>query len=592
MPKKIRLIWKERNIGDITYAQPEVSVDNGKYWISLEPYVGILKTSSNLPSYMKRRSSFDNFVEYDISISLTPEAVPMITGHTLVPNEENGLTPGSYYFSVACETYPRPGDNDSPSGAIYHGLPCKPYFLNITANSEVKLKINYPDFVKGLLVYMGSSPDEMGLIYVSNYVSELYDPVLTDDTDILITNGDPFPSVGTIKIDNEIIHYDNKIFSDDPTPHTTLTVASGGRQNPQEHSIENTLVELKKHIYQGQYTSLPERIYPTVIMPDNLIQYFPFDNDDSTATTIVNYVSSTNNGNVLGTINYSRSTAFSRSSLALNGAGNIDSNISVPNTGTIIGYFYMDKIPNEDYMLFGDRQGLWCGISKDTLRPYIGYKNNYLTNINDPRIPNIRLDEWNQIAVSFNISSLTLTTSLFVNTQLCSTSLLTSNVSTIGSPYIGANKQIVDGSPIAFNRFIGYIDEWRIYDILLDKDNLEYLHRHLSESGYLYSGEIVIDGSFNFIHEDINNYEPNYFTDVDNEDDYIMVNLSDVEEELVLRLNNWILEPGFSYDGSHIAYPIDTDMIKVKMGLETSSIFATPEVKDLVVIISETSLPE
>jgi len=614
--KKGRLIWDEYipSILKKDSLVPKISFDKGYSWMSLVDQVVDLRSGNAL--YGGNIKNLDNnFRQIDLSFTFTPTAIPMITDYTLEPDPINGLDPGTYYFAAGCLNYDTPcmyppnGDNYYASGQFDEPI-SKLVKVDIETKSKVNLFVNYPEYTRGLCIYVGFEnygTVYLSLIHVTNLVQLLHTSISADSTEtIILNNMYPFPDNGVVKIENEYIGYTTCSYNYS-LDYWELTGLTRGLYNttPANHTNpagENLPVYLAMYEGGGLYGEIPDRVYARPTLDPGLIQYLNFD------TSIPSdLVDKTRVINEIGKVNYSSSWTILSSSLKLSGKGYINSNCNLTNTAVDSGsiHFYIsfesfvDGVNNDPY-IFGtaDGSGLWMKISRITNKPYFGVGGVTIIGSEDFRVPSLTKNNYDRIGLAWKVNSedcmefdFTMNGYSFIteSTRIPKFSSNKTNRFNPGTLLIGG---ISLNPNTSFN---GYIDDWRVYNTALTLDEFNSIHTYLMSKPNVYCGKVTIDYGYKFFDDygvSIEDYEPL----ID-----ISINTTvNGGHDFGIYYDDWLMEKMLTdhtiYSGERISYPIESDTIQIRFDMHgydvsgESSGYYTPVLKNISLIISEDSL--
>jgi hypothetical protein len=565
---KIRVVWKESVDRSIHTLSPSLSFDGGLYWISLSENVNVMRQQEVVSTdTMERKSLGDNYYQMDVCISPTPVVIPFIE-RVEIKNSAFGFASGKkWYFAVASESYDVPNiskEDGSIRNTYFHSplskIECVD-LTNKTGNFEIDLFVKYPDFINGILVYVGESPESMVLYQHTNMATEIFDNgstqspyfIAESDNVIYLRNADYFPKTnGIVKIDSEYIQYsllesvENVLTTG--IPGYKMTVAQRGYwgTKPEKHySMNKNPVLLSNHRFGGQYGEIAPKIWPKLQMVPNLIQYLPFDNSDYSNYLIkdpdttsevlmqdVLEVPTNQNG-----LSFSKEISITQfgQSLKMNSISCLNPNIAwtkinsagdtevvngLPASGTIHFYVALDSLPKpsengifeEDKFLFGEDSKLWMRVSNKTMKPYLGFgvkENGLFTDKNlslenDSSVPSLKIGQFTEIAVAWDTEIDSSNKAIkqiyfYVNNELIDTYSIP-NDPNLGAPFLGACRQTKNVN-IPLHIFKGYIDEWRVFNRCLDQDDLIELSQFVKTSNRDYCGKYSLfdDSQYKFL---------------------------------------------------------------------------------------------
>lgn len=503
LAKKLRIIWKEKIIPEVTNVIPKVSFDDGINWISLDTEVTELRTSGTTNADISSITPIDNeWNQLDVCVPFAPESVPYIIEDSsgIVSSSSSPLTAGTYYVAVAANTLELVGNEAVGSNTTKYDLNisniCK---FTITSNSIINIYVQYPDYINGILVYMGkdagtnTAQQALDLIYVSNICGKLAVEFNTQSSGYIeLTNSQYFPSSGKVSIDNYVFEYDTVVY-DDSNPSnrkTKLHIINRITSGTRIFGI-NELVKLTDFNVGSIYSCLPPKVYPIVEGKATLDLYTSFDNKSlydlgnstKTLTTFPDTASLT----------YSTMTPkITGNSLKLSGNYVIDTLTDLSETeGTICFYSMIDKMPTSDICLFGNRLGLAFYLSSLTMKPYIKINGAVYTSYLDSRVDSINLNEWYRFAITWVTNDTTKNIIFYVNGYPVITLGGLTNVTTLENRiYLGG---IDTDIPETFTDFFtGYIDDFRIYSVCKLNNELATIHSDLVNNQNKYSGLIQI----------------------------------------------------------------------------------------------------
>ena len=598
LSKKIRLLWQEKMDPGYTTIIPQISFDRGKDWINLQNFAGDART--NTKKYLSSKLLDNGYREVDITLALCPKIVPEIKSIEITPNP-NGFPIGTWYFGVCALTYDTPGFDDNITNNYFSGPISKIKSVTLTKPSSIDLYVKYPEYTKGLAIYWGQMNNgtlTLKLYHITNLVQKLKESVVTASTVIKLANKYPFPTKGTVKIGNEYIDYTNCIWN---TDHWELTGITRGRRDSiiQDHIVnQNDDIEVYLSNYTGGvYGEIPARNYFKPSIPSNLKYYLNFDSG-----SVVNLAADNTSSQapeIIGSIEYTSDFALMGKTLKLTGAGIIKTNISlntITNTGTIhLLHAYVDSISNSNPYIFGSSIGLWMAIDKTNLKPILGYNNMIIIPSNDPRTPALSKLDLDQIMLSWQpILNNKINFKLYINKNLVADVDADINPTTFmpDISYIGG---LYNNNTIT-NTYIGYIDEFRIYNTALSLNDCSVILNEILNSDSNYCGLVpivsnthyydlsVVNNSIN-----INLYEPLFDKSITVTDPATYGN------DYSITLDNWIIDHFYTDqsipNNQHLTYPIDPESVKIRFEMSSDlQGFKTPEIKNISTIISEVSL--
>lgn len=591
--KKVRLLWQEKIEDGYTSIIPKISFDRGNDWISLQTLAGDART--NTESYLSSTSLENGYNQLDITFGMCPEVIPEIK-EAVVTAHTPGFATGTWYFAVSALTYDYPGFETNSTSSYFNGPISKVVEVVLGATSSVDLYVRYPEYTKGLAIYWGQNSGgtvTLKLHHVTNFVQKLKTTLTNTGTKIELLNEYPFPDYGTVKIDNEYIDYDTCTWN---TDHWELTGLTRG-QRGSTAATHTTTFGHETEVYLANYTGgvygeIPERIYPKPTTAANLKQYLNFDSG-----SVLNLVSGGSTPTVLGTVEYSSDFALMGKTLKLPGSGVVKTNEALTNTGSIhLLHTFVDLVNNADPYIFSATSGLWLAIDKTNLKPILGYDTTTILSSDDPRTPSLSKLDIDQLILTWEpITGDVMNFKLYVNKNLVADvdTDIDSTTFTPGSPYIGGLQTGVDTYT---NTYIGYIDEFRIYNTVLSLSDCSAILEEVLNSDSTYCGLIsIIDDE----------YYPDLGVDVPGTKIQLYEPLIDKEfttttpatygYDYGVSIDNWIVEHFYTDQSipsaEHLTYPIDPEAIKIRFDMTSDSQgFKTPEIKNVSTIISEVSL--
>ncbi len=602
--KKARLIWEEKihTSLPVDCVEPKISFDRGITWMSLlNKVVNLRLTGKSSGSSIKNLKS--NFKQLDVSFSFTPYIIPEIVDHELIENLDEGLDPGTYYFTASCLTLESPGQETVilNNYGIGPNINChsKLYKVVITVKSKVNLFINYPNFTKGICIYYGKS--ETTSVNLSLYCITNLTQVLLENTGIglepiKLKNIFPFPKKGIIKIENEYIRYNDCVWNVD---HWELIVIERGVDNSQvvSHIIDNIDFNLPIYLalYEGgNYGEIPLKLHPKPKIEEDVMQYLNFNNAKVEDLT-KNY-----QPYAIGSVNYAPMWEGFGNSLQLNGSGFIDTECELPKSeGGIHLYMMITNINSldDDPLIFGDSNGLWLKLSKFNLKPYVGYKNTIIMSYENYRNISLHENELHRIGLSWKVNPLYNKMSFFLSVNgfnlMYEDTQIKFDDFIPGTPFIGGDYNYDNSKQI--NNFIGFIDEWRIYNKYLTMEDYNDIHNYNNSRPNIYCGEISIDNTFfnynNTSNCTLTDYDPLIYLS------YNDVNINDNSFGLNLGVyyDDWLIQSytsdGIIPENTNLTYPLDAKSIQIRFDMKGDNTgFLTPYIKNIALIISEGSI--
>lgn len=593
LSKKIRLLWQEKIEPGYTSIIPKISFDRGKDWISLQTFAGNART--NTEDYLSSKSLENGYNQLDITLAMCPKIVPEIKQISARPNSI-GFSAGTWYFAVCALTYDYPGFEINSTSSYFNGPISKVVSVTLNETSSVDLYIRYPEYTKGLAIYWGQNSGgtiTLKLHYVTNFVQKLKESLTTLSTTIKLLNEYPFPNHGTVKIDNEYIDYTTCTWNTDHWELTGLTRGCRGSAVEAHTTTFNDETEVYLANYTGGvYGEIPKRIYLKPSIYSNLKQYLNFDSD-----SVLNLVPNGPTPEVLGTVEYSSDFALMGKTLKLTGSGVIKTNETLNNTGSIhLLHSFVDSVGNVNPYIFGSVSGLWLSIDKTNLKPVLGYGETTILSNNDPRTPSLSKLDLDQLILTWEpTTENVMNFKLYINRSLIADidTNIDSETFNPGSPYIGG---LQTGVNTYTNTYIGYIDEFRIYNTVLSLNDCSAILEEILNSDSSYCGliSIIDDGYYPDLSVDVSGtriqlYEPL----IDKE--FSTTTPDTYGYDYGVSIDNWIIEHFYTDQSipsaEHLTYPIDPEAIKIRFDMTSDSQgFKTPEIKNVSTIISEVSL--
>jgi len=618
--KKGRLIWDEQipsALGNDCLS-PAISFDRGYSWMDLGDLTTKLRNNEQV--YGGKIVSRNNgFKQVDISFGFTPMCIPSIDDYELEPDSVNGLDPGTYYFAVGCLNHDTPGMLSISSGSNYYatgdsanGQPISRLVpIDITTKSKVKLYVNYPPFTRGLCVYYGkdnAGTINLELYLVTNFVQLLSSDITPGSSTIVLANKYPLPKVGIVKIENEYIRYSDCTWNSTNSK-WELTGLTRGILNTSPAAHTNPLggnLPIYLALYDGGiYGELPPRVYSRPKLDPSLVQYINFDKQQP-----IDLIGGTNPSVAAGTVNYSSNWKIVSTALNLSGSGflttNYDLTANIPDEGSIHFYISFEGFNSDqssskiDPFIFGSETGLWMKISRITNKPYIGYNDIQISSPEDFRVPSLTKNDYDRIGLTWQVDS---------------NNMMVFKLTINGYPFITKNTDILKYSsndPITFNPgilfiggtsispgnntcFIGYIDDWRIYNKALSYDEFQDIHAYLMSYPNIYSGIVTIDENFYNYNTTTNTELENYEPLIDKIFDISTATYMSAGHDLGVYYDDWIIKKLLTSSdiasGERIVFPIDSDTIKIRFNMKGDSAGEfTPILKNISLIISEDSL--
>jgi len=642
---KARLIWHEYLPHAESKVYPSISFDDGLTWMDIDSEVDYLRTVGEIG--LNNKITKDKITEMDVSVGFTPYSIPKIEKLEYVLSG-NGSTPvtnfisttaTTYYFAVGAINYDTPGlnvvaesEHISYSGLINSEISV-PYMSNVKSITipddgkyyNVNIYVNYPEFIEGLCIYYGTSASALNLMSITNLHQKLNGStsstviVANSTTSVVLANKFPLPTArGMIKIDDEYMEYTAQTHNGS---NWVLTLNSPAVKN---HYGGATVM----YCLPGEKTQLPdkEHFFPNT---SNMVQYINFDSDG--VHDLVNHYGEEDYlaPSTVGSIETSTFLSKYKKSYRLVGNTCVRTNLSTTNrtavrdTGSI--HFYtalssFDTNTSSDPYIFGtyDTTGLYCRISKFNSKPYLGYKyvsgtdiiDTVIFSYEDYRTPVLKKTEFSDIGIAWkkdtdNYMIFYLVVDGVVNMS-SKTSILNTNFDignlTIGGLYNGSN---------VVNSFVGYLDDWRIYNKNLADGSYSVMFPDISRNHYndynRFAGKLTLGFEFvnisgltsydtvsatNLLSDGTASggstyYTPAFYTSVS-----LPYSASYAIDEPLVKYDNWVIDSyimgGWTSSVTDITYPVRPDRIKIKYDLlDDSTGFYTPIIGNPSVIISE-----
>jgi len=591
--KKIRLLWQEKIESGYTSIIPKISFNRGKDWINLQTLAGDARTNSK--SYLSSKDLGNGYSELDITLGMCPKIVPEIKSVVTTTNA-SGFATGTWYFAVSALTYDYPGFEPVSTNSYFNGPISKVVEVVLTQPSSVDLYVRYPEYTKGLAIYWGQNSGgtiTLKLHHVTNFVQKLKTTLTDVGTKIELLNEYPLPSYGTVKIDNEYINYTTCTWNTDHWELNGLTRGQRGSTTATHTTVFGDEIEVYSANYTGgKYGEIPERIYPKPTIPSNLKFYLNFD-----SSSVLNLVSGGSTPSVLGTVEYSSDFALMGKALKLPGSGVIKTNETLTHTGSIhFLHSFVDSIGNVNPYIFSSTNGLRLAIDKTNLKPILSYGNTTILSSNDPRTPSLSKFDLDQVLLTWEPTNENLMNfKLYINENLIAdiNTNIEANTFSPGAPYIGG---LQTGSDTYSNTYIGYIDEFRIYNTVLSLNDCSSILEEIVNSDSIYCGKVSISNPTNYPDLDVNTtgtkiqrYEPLITKE------YATTTPNTYGNAYSITIDNWIIDHFYTDQsipsGQNLTYPIDPEAIKIRFDMTSDSQgFKTPEIKNVSTIISEVSL--
>jgi hypothetical protein len=527
--KRVRLLWGEY-LQDSTVAYPYISFDNGSSWMDVSDVVRNVRNGSASSDYQfsKSTDSSTKLTSMDISFGFTPIGIPQISKlEAVIDNtygkfvKNDGDTKTSYYFAVGCINYDNVGydelqenytttglelakdilrgkDHAYYSGKLKNETYSVPYISEIkkidisdTYKYSVNVYINYPSFVKGLLIYVGTTPNNLKLRYITNVAQKLkIDTDANSTTSITLKHLFKLPTnSGYVRIDDEYIPYTSQTYNQGGQSYTLTT---GIRQNPVVHKSGAKVYYCWKNSITGDYEyGLPPKYY-ALPNTNRMLQYINFNSQQLSDVT----------GNttpaIVGEEEYSEYLSSYQYCFKFNGTNIIMTNkelSSLNSTGSI--HFYTNltsfKSTGNDPYIFHPKygsSGLFCAISTANKKIYVGYAK-YLTDAvkytyyilfshDDYRIPTLTENGMDSIGIAWEKDTdsnliFYLSINSYVNisykSKIYYTDFNPGNL-TLGGIY--RDGKIEDNST-----YVGYFDDWRVYDINMAVTYSPYVEEYI-----------------------------------------------------------------------------------------------------------------
>jgi len=642
---KTRLIWNEYLPHAESLIYPYISFDNGISWMDIKDEVDYLRNVGE--RHLNNISTKNGITEMDISVGFTPYSIPTIEKLEYVmagdgvSTETNFIssTATTYYFAIGAINYDTPGlykadetEHISYSGPINPDTSV-PYMSNVKSIDipndgkyyNINIYVNYPEFVEGLAIYYGLANTSLNLMSITNLHQKLdgspSSTVITAGvtTSVVLANIFPFPTAtGTVKIDNEYLEYTAQEF--DGT-NWILTLNAPATEN---HSGESTVI----YCLPDDTRQVPEKIY---FFPNtnNMIEYINF--DASNVIDLVDHSSEMDyvSPSTVGTIEYSTFMSKFRQSYKLVGNTCIRTNLSATNrnaikdTGSIHFYLALSSFDdsNTDPYIFGtyDTTGLYCRISKFNSKPYLGFRfvegteivDTTIFSFEDFRIPVLKKSEFSDIGIAWSKDTDNNMIFYLVIDGITSIQTKTTISSTdfdLGAIDIGG---LYNGSSVV-NSFVGYLDDWRIYNKNLADGSYNIMFADINKNHYQdinrFAGKIKLGTEFIDVDATLASYDTasamNLLSDetASGGDTYytpaFYTNVSlpysatyEIDEPLV-KYDNWVISSyiagGWTSLVTNITYPVRPETIKIKYELlDDNTGFYTPILGNPSVIISE-----
>ena len=614
--KKVRLVYSESNNVNTTSinVNPKVSFDNGASWVNLGDKVSALRSGIKVPGSSITKGN-NGYNQLEVVFTNTVYSVPKIIGHKLIANANGMVIDKPLHFMASCVMYDTPGFETRVTGdpdRYYTGdiKSASPVYTvpipNNTSKYDVELLINYPDFINGLCIYAYSgtlsASSIFDLVKITNLTQKLKSDISFTTSTIDVANAVPLPSPGVVLIDSEYIYYTRAVPIPNNPGYTLQSCIRGYKNTEAKNHTKDSEVRLA--LYDGgKYGEIPIK---TEYVPSGL---------DSSYRLYMNFDSKTLDNRIpniketdpkpisIGTIGYDFvNTNFSNSLvLTENGIVNTKFNSPLNTSGTIYISYSISSFNNTEFLklddpiIFGNRDGLWLRLSRNTMKPYFGYKAKTIISENDSRLISIMKNTYNDIMLTwennYNENTKKYTNQvrfkLMINRFLVYNDIVPDirySTFTTGTVYLGgrsSGNDILDSAHCSYDNVI-------ILNKSLSVSEYDELLKKLSKSFADFCGKVRIGGEeiLSPLPSDINRYIPKFDLKISQ-----IYNMGTVGT----HLSNWILSKEYeNKDQIYVANPANFNSLKLKfdfdIGDATLRGFETPSIKNIMLITSEGSI--
>ena len=631
--KKIRIIWQEKITQGETNVKPLISFDKGYNWLELVN-LGGQSLADEARLYNGSNKNIDCFYTElnngynELNVAFTPTfcCTPEISQFDVSP-DENGFEAGTWYFAVAAIS------NDYP---LYEAVSdvetvnkidkgtesdfvSKLIEVELTEPSSINLYIKYQDAITGIAVYGGQASGsniELKLIYLTNIVQSLAKelPETSGEDDyIYLKNNYPLPNNGIVRIEDEYISYETctREMSDGETYWALGGLKRSINSITQKHPKTNislsenySLEVFYTPYYEEGSDGLPPREYNIPSIPNSLVYYL-----DCNSGVIKNVgYENTSQPDEMGVLLYKEVSNMFGKAIKFNGEGIIDTqyHLNTPDASIYFLHQFNEFTDNEadPYVFIGVSEygkALWMRISKINLKPIIGYGADILIDDDDTRTIAFSKNSVDKIMLTYKLDSTNEKTlfNLYFNDKMYVEFEYDLAISDMGNLYLGGLKT----SDNSFsNTYLGYIDEFRIYNEVKDVDGMIDIYKDVNYNYREYQGRITL--SKDNIVQYVDNENITYYTK--NSVKYIGYqplitpsftistdNIEDFGEDYRTAIDNYLLENLEGVDNlTSLTYPMAINNIKLRFDLSSNTgnairnMFTSPIVKNISVIVS------
>lgn len=372
--------------------------------------------------------------------------------------------------------------------------------FTINEKNKAVLILN-PELKTGDKVFFIVDVIHYRLMYISNLTTKLIKAIEPNSSDpIRIDKRYPIPYSGKIRVNSEYIKYESLEFKTDLSNPLGFYELNGITRESITTKHEIGSLVFVSLLDGGSYGELPRKSISIYENTENLKQYFHFDSGSFSDT--VSDMTGNNNGKIIGNVDFSNTESFLKTAASFNKAGVIVTKHQFQPNGTIHFYFKIEKMPENDMIIFGSEKGLRLKLSKDNLRLSVEHNNSIIVKSENPKLSKVKIGHWTEIAIAWQYSAVFGTNRLY----LFKDGFLEADENfsiTPGERYFAIGgllkTDIVNDeySNVEYSDlFLGKIDDWRIYDANLSLDQLESLDSKLKELGFDYCGIIKLDKRF------------------------------------------------------------------------------------------------
>lgn len=373
--------------------------------------------------------------------------------------------------------------------------------FSINEKNKAILVLNGVNLEKDDIVKVVLNVIHYRLAFISNLTTTLVKAIDSNSSDpICIDNRYSLPFSGRIRVNSEYINYEKIEFASDSSfPQGYYKLSGITRESiSSKHEIGSPVfVSL---LDGGIFGELPKKSISIYKNTEGLGQYFHFDR--SGYSDMVPDMTGNKNGKILGLVDFTGTESFLKTAASFTKSGVIITDHEFKNSGTIHFYFKIDKLPDNDMVLFGSSSGLRLKLSKDNLRLSLEYGNKVIIKSENPKISKVKIGSWTEIAISWQHSTAFSTDRVYLYKDGILEADESLTIAAANQYYaIGGLLTTATVNPDYSNAeysdlFEGKIDDWRVYDIHLGMDQLSILDSNLKELGFEYCGVIDINKRF------------------------------------------------------------------------------------------------